>query len=157
MFNRNKMTDLTAELKERILKFKDVTRVKVRFNDTDAMGVVHFQNYLVYFDDGFVSFMNHISHPKRIEDSVKDGIVCGVKKVNITYEGSARFGDHVLVETQIKEIGKKSITYHHKICKEADKTILAQVDCTRFFMDMKTNELIDVEKFLLDYTKLDDS
>ena len=53
------MNNPKNDLKVRLLKEIDVTRVKVRFNDTDSMGVVHFKNYLVYFDDGFVSFMNH--------------------------------------------------------------------------------------------------
>ena len=68
----------------KVLKTKDKTRVKVRFNDTDAMGIVHFKNYLVYFDDGFVSFMNNLLAPKRIEDTVHEGFVFGVKKVDIT-------------------------------------------------------------------------
>jgi len=42
--------------RQKLLSATDTTRVKVRFNDTDSMGVVHFKNYMVYFDDGFVSF-----------------------------------------------------------------------------------------------------
>ncbi|GAG82208.1 unnamed protein product, partial [marine sediment metagenome] len=52
------MTEAIDLLKKRLLEAKDTTTIKVRFNDTDAMGVVHFKNYMVYFDDGFVSFMN---------------------------------------------------------------------------------------------------
>jgi len=55
------------EIEDRLLKFKDKCRVKVRFNDTDMMDIVHFKNYLVYFDDGFVSFMNNFLAPKRVE------------------------------------------------------------------------------------------
>ena len=79
------------------------------------MGIVHFKNYMVYFDDGFVSFMNNVLSPKRIEDTVHEGTVFGVKKVEITYEGSAKFDDYVIVETQIKEIGTSSITFQHEI------------------------------------------
>ena len=45
---------------EKLLKVEDRTRIKVRFDDTDMMGIVHFKNYMVYFDDGFVSFMNSV-------------------------------------------------------------------------------------------------
>ena len=80
------MNNPKNDLKVRLLKEIDVTRVKVRFNDTDSMGVVHFKNYLVYFDDGFVSFMNSIKNRKNIEEMIHEGIACGVKHVDITYE-----------------------------------------------------------------------
>ncbi|MFX1574353.1 MAG: hypothetical protein ACFFB0_16555 [Promethearchaeota archaeon] len=52
--------DLEDDINNKLLANRDSTKVKVRFNDTDAMGVVHFKNYMVYFADGFVSFMNSI-------------------------------------------------------------------------------------------------
>jgi len=142
---------LKDNLIEKLLKVKDNTRVKVRFNDTDAMGIVHFKNYMVYFDDGFVSFMNSLLSPKRIEDTVHEGTVFGVKKVEITYQGSAKFGDYVLIETQIKKIGTSSITFHHEIFRESDKTLLASVECVRLAMELKTNRLLNVVDFFANY------
>ena len=139
------------DLIKKLLKVKDNTRVKVRFNDTDAMGIVHFKNYMVYFDDGFVSFMNNVLSPKRIEDTVHEGTVFGVKKVEITYEGSAKFGDYVMVETQIKEIGTSSITFQHEIFRESDDVRIAKVECVRLAMELKTNKLLNVIDFFANY------
>ncbi|MCP4763281.1 MAG: acyl-CoA thioesterase [archaeon] len=135
------------EIRRNILKSKDSTKVKVRFNDTDAMGVVHFKNYLVYFDDGFVSFMNKLSPNKRIEETVHKKMVCAIKHVDITYENSAIFGDYVIVKTNVKKIGNTSITFHHDIYKESDNVLLATIDCTRFFMDLNTKKLMKVIDF----------
>lgn len=135
----------------KLLKFKDKTRVKVRFNDTDAMGIVHFKNYMIYFDDGFVSFMNSLLSPKRIEDTVHEGTVFGVKKVEITYQGSAKFGDYVIVETQIKKIGTSSITFQHEIFRESDKALIASVECVRLAMELKTNRLLNVVEYFANY------
>jgi len=134
-------------MKKNLLAEKDTTRVKVRFNDTDAMGVVHFKNYMVYFDDGFVSFMNSIKTSKPIEQAIHDGLAFGVKHVDITYEGSAKFGDYVIVETTIKKFGNKSLTFHHELFKESDKTLLATVDAVRFVLDLNKNELISILDF----------
>jgi len=136
---------------EKLVAVKDRTKVKVRFNDTDAMGIVHFKNYVVYFDDGFVSFMNNILSPKRIEDTVHEGTAFGVKKVDITYEGSAKFGDYVIVETQIKKIGTSSITFQHEIFREFDMALLAKVECVRLAMELKTNKLLNVIDFFARY------
>ena len=135
--------------KERILHVKDTVRIKVRFNDTDAMGVVHFKNYLVYFDDGFVNFMRAIENP--VEPAVKSGIVFPVKKIDIVYEDSAKFGDYVIVETSIKEFGKKSITFQHKIFRESDNTLLADVECVRLVMELNSQKLLDITKFFLEF------
>ncbi len=134
---------------ERILHAKDTVRIKVRFNDTDAMQVVHFKNYLVYFDDGFVNFMRAVENP--VEPAVKSGIVFPVKKITITYENSAKFGDYVIVETNIKEIGEKSMTFQHKIFRESDNTLLADVECVRLVMELNSQQLLDVKKFFLEY------
>jgi acyl-CoA thioesterase FadM len=85
------MIERNDSLKQSLLSTTDTTRVKVRFNDTDSMGVVHFKNYMVYFDDGFVSYMNSIKNKRNIEEMIHEGLACGVKHVDITYEGSAKF------------------------------------------------------------------
>ena len=141
------------EIENRLLDFKDECRVKVRFNDTDMMGIVHFKNYLVYFDDGFVSFMNNFLAPVRVEKTVHQGIAFGVKKVEITYEGSAKFGDYVIVKTRIKKIGTSSIQFHHDLFRETDNALLASVDCVRLAMDTSTNQLVDVIDFFLKYLR----
>lgn len=132
----------------KILSAKDSFEIKVRFNDT-AHGIVHFKNYLDYFNDGFISFMRNIENP--VESAVSSGIIFPVKKINILYENPATFGDHVIVETKIKEIEEKSITFIHKIYRESDKAILANVECVRSVMELETQKLLDVKKFFVDF------
>jgi len=142
------MMERKDSLRQKLLSATDITRVKVRFNDTDTMGVVHFKNYMVYFDDGFVSFMNSIKNKRNIEEMIHEGLACGVKHVDITYEGSAKFGDYVIVKTRIKDIGNKSITFIHELSKESDNTLLAKVEAVRFVLNLKTNKLMSIMDFL---------
>ena len=100
--------------------------------------------------------MNNIAHPRRIEDTLKEGIACGVRHVDIIYEGNANYGDYIVVESQIMDISNKSIIFHHEIYKELDKTLLATVECERYFIDLVSEEKLDATEFLLNYTKLDD-
>jgi acyl-CoA thioester hydrolase len=141
------MNKAQLSLKQKLLDAKDTTEVKVRFNDTDAMGVVHFKNYMVYFDDGFVSFMNSIKNKKNIEKMIYEGLACGVKHVDITYEGSAKFGDYIIVKTHIKSIGNTSMTFNHELLKKSDNTLLAKVEAVRFVLNLKTNQLMTIMDF----------
>ena len=142
------MMESKDSLRQKLLSATETTRVKVRFNDTDSMGVVHFKNYMVYFDDGFVSFMNSIKNKRNIEEMIHEGLACGVKHVDITYEGSAIFGDYVIVKTKIKDIGNTSITIIHEISKESDNTLLAKIEAVRFVLNLKTNKLMNIMDFL---------
>ena len=145
---------MDEKITQRLLNLKDRARVKVRFNDTDAMGIVHFKNYMVYFDDGLVSFMNNILSPKRVEETVLEGIAFGVKMVNIVFEGSVKFGDFVIVETSIKKIGTSSLTFLHNLYRETDNVLIANVECVRLAMEVSKNNLINVDDFFLKYLKL---
>jgi len=149
--NLYKMKNSEEDIKAKLLSHQNVTRIKVRFNDTDAMGVVHFMNYFMYFDDGFVSFMNSLGASKRIEELIYENIALGVKHVEINYENSAKFGDYIIVNTNIEKIGKKSVTFHHSLFRESDNTLLANVIATRFVLDLKKNELRNVMKFISEY------
>ena len=115
------------------------------------MGVVHFKNYLVYFDDGFVSFMNNIQDPLAVENALKSGIVFPVKKVDIEYEGYAEFGDHVIIKTRIKDIGDTSITFLHDIYRESDDALLAKVECVRLVMELESKKILNVKQFFSEF------
>ena len=145
------MASTSEEIKSRLLEHIDTIKVKIRFNDTDAMGVVHFKNYMVYFDDGFVSFMNSIGGKRPVEQSIHDGIALGVKHVDITYENSAIFGDYVLVKTKIINIGNKSITFHHEIFKESTNERLVDVKATRFALNLKSKKLLNIIEYFKDF------
>jgi len=135
-----------ALLKE-LLNVEDSMEIKVRFDDIDAMGAVHFKKYLVYFNDGFVNFMNNIQDPLGVENALKSGIVFPVKKFDIEYEASAKFGDHIIVKTRIKSIGDTSITFLHEIYRESDNALLAKVECVRLVMELESKNLLNVQQF----------
>ena len=133
-------------LKE-LLNVEDSVEIKVRFNDINAMGVVHFKEYMDYFEDGFVSFMSNIQDPLAVENTLKSGIVFPVKKLAIEYEASAEFGDHIIVKTRIQHIGDDSISFLHNIYRESDNVLLAKVECVRGVMDLETQMPVNVKKF----------
>ena len=139
------------EIKNRLLNHHDLTRVKIRFNDTDAMGIVHFKNYMIYFDDGFVSFMNSIGGNKPVEQLIYEGFGLGVKHVDISYENTAKFGDYILVKTKIDRIGNKSFTFFHELFRESDNKRVAVVKATRFVMDLKLKTLREVIPFFKEF------
>jgi len=143
------MSELEEKIKQKLFDIRDSTTLKVRVDETDLMQVVHFKNYLLYFDQGFVSFMDGIT--QGVSNCIIEGIVFPVKKIEIVYENSAKFGDNVLIETRVKEIGKKSITFFHDIYRESDKLLLAKVESVRLAMDWNTKQTLHIVDFFSKY------
>lgn len=137
------------EIINKLLKIKDSTLIKVRVDDTDLMGVVHFKNYLMYFDEGFVSFLNIITHD--IAAIVNKGIVFPVKRIEIIYEDSLKFGDKVIVKTNLKHIGNTSMTFTHDLYRESDNALLVKVECVRLIMENKTKKLLKITEFFRNF------
>ena len=137
------------EIINKLLKIKDSTLIKVRVDDTDLMGVVHFKNYLMYFDEGFVSFLNIITHD--IAAIVNKGIVFPVKRIEIIYEDSLKFGDKVIVKTNLKYIGNTSKTFTHDLYRESDNALLVKVECVRLIMENKTKKLLKITEFFRNF------
>ena len=106
-----------------IRKISNKTDIIVRFEDTDAMSVVHFNRYLIYFEDGFISFLNAIGMPPW--EHIKRGIVFPIVESHCKYEASARFGDTLEVTTRIEKITTHSLTCKHEVRRKADGKLLA--------------------------------
>ena len=90
-----------------------VTEFPVRYAETDAMGVVHHANYLVYFEEGRSQFMREIgSDYAEVEAS---GYMLPVTEVGLRYLGSLRYGERVRVSTWIEENRSRRLSFAYKV------------------------------------------
>jgi acyl-CoA thioester hydrolase len=74
-----------------------VTEFRVRYAETDQMGVVYYANYLVWFELGRVEFMRSLGFDyKQME--VEDGCILPVVEATCRYKAPARYDDIILIE-----------------------------------------------------------
>lgn len=75
--------------------------VRVRYGETDQMGIVYHGNYAIYFEQGRVELFREMGFPyKDMEDS---GLILPVNELNIKYLKPAVYDDVLKIETQINE------------------------------------------------------
>ena len=98
-------------------------RLRVRYEETDTMGVVYYAKYLVWMEVGRVSLLRDIGF--GYSEWVKQDLQFPVVQAHADYRASARFDDEVLVKTKIASIGNKSIRFENEIYKLPDKVLLA--------------------------------
>jgi acyl-CoA thioester hydrolase len=90
------------------------TRVRVRYAETDQMGVVYYANYLVWMEVARVEFCKALGF--RYKDmELDDGVLLAVAEVNCRYLYPARFDEEVIVETRLEEANQRTATFRYEM------------------------------------------
>ncbi|MFY7733125.1 MAG: acyl-CoA thioesterase [Bacteroidia bacterium] len=118
--------------------FTSKTTVRVRYSETDKMGVVYHGNYAQYLEIGRTDALRQFGLSyKSFEDS---GIMMPVLSLNCKYLKSAYYDDELTIITTIKEMPKVRIHFHYEIFNPQNELITkAEVELVN--IDMKTNRL----------------
>ena len=99
-------------------------REKVRFVETDLMGVVHHSNYLRWFEMARVEYLREADI--LLLDLIRNGIVFPITKVECKYISSAYFDDWLIIEVVMIECHKAKMEFAYRITREADHIVLAE-------------------------------
>jgi acyl-CoA thioester hydrolase len=94
------------------------TTLRVRYAETDAMGVVYHANYLVWFEAGRGEYFRSCG-----QDYVKweeQGYFLPVSEAHARYHTPARYGDLVVVQTWVKEIRSRGVTLGYQVSNAVD-------------------------------------
>jgi len=90
------------------------TRLRVRYAETDQMGVVYYSNYLVWMEVGRVELCKACGFNYRDMES-EDGIYLAVAEANCRYRSPARFDDEVVVRTWIEQAATRMVTFAYEM------------------------------------------
>jgi len=110
-----------------------VLRERVRFVETDLMGVVHHSNYFHWFEMGRVEYMRQAG--VLLTDLLAEGIVFPIRDVSCRYRSSSRFDDIILIETTMKELSPVKMVFSYRIVKEEGDILLATGETVNAFTD----------------------
>ncbi|MCT4622273.1 MAG: acyl-CoA thioesterase [Schleiferiaceae bacterium] len=117
---------------------KSTCSVRVRYAETDKMGVVYYGNYAQYFEVGRVELLRDagLSYRKMEED----GVMLPVVNLEVNYKKSALYDDLLSIETEIVEKPSVKISFHHKIFNEKGE-LLVTGKVVLVFIDIATNKI----------------
>ena len=102
----------------------NLTKVRVLFADTDAMGVVYHTNYIKWFEHGRNEFMRQIGIPYT--ELGKLGLNLPLIKVNCEYLKFATYDQLLTIETKFDYIKKATIRFNSKIWDENKENLLVE-------------------------------
>ena len=94
-----------------------VIDLRVRFFETDLMGIVHHASYLTYFEAGRVEWLRN--RGVKYSDWASSGVHLPVVEAQVKYQSPARFDDELVVETRLVELRAVSMKYAYVIHRGA--------------------------------------
>ncbi|HEX2909072.1 MAG TPA: thioesterase family protein [Phototrophicaceae bacterium] len=89
------------------------TTFYVRYAETDAMGIVHHSNYLVYFEEGRSHYSRERGHDYASFE--RSGRFLAVSEVNVRYIKPARYADRITVRCWLGEMKSRALTFEYEI------------------------------------------
>jgi len=125
-------------------RFFSESRVRVRYAETDQMGVVYHANYLIWFEVGRVDFIRKLGMDYRSMEQ-EDGIGIAVVNVSARYKYPARYDDELVIETRLLAARGAVVKFGYRIVKAADDTLLCEGETVHVVVgkDMKKRTLPD--------------
>jgi acyl-CoA thioester hydrolase len=117
-------------------------RVRVRYAETDQMGVVYYANYVVWMEVGRVEYCKAIGFNYRDMER-EDGVCLAVAEVQCRYLFPARFDDEVIIKTWIEGAGRRVATFGYEMRRAGDDRVLARGETKHVFcgLDLRPTRL----------------
>lgn len=100
------------------------TLYRVKFFDTDVMGVVHHSNYIRWFETGRVEFLRKLGID--LNEMMNDGILFPIVEVSAKFHAPARFDDELEIDTTAEALTKAKMKFNYVVRRRGEEKILAE-------------------------------
>ncbi|MFZ0807864.1 MAG: thioesterase family protein [Candidatus Sulfotelmatobacter sp.] len=123
------------------------TRVRVRYAETDQMGVVYHSNHLIWFEVGRVEFMRQMGFLYRDMER-EDGRFIAVAEVKCRYRAPVYYDQEVIVRTELKSVRESVVVFSYELLRADDGGLLAEGETTHIVTDANMKISALPEKYL---------
>jgi acyl-CoA thioester hydrolase len=127
------------------------TEIRVRYAETDQMGIVYYANYLVWFEIGRVELLRSLGLAySQLE--IDHQCILPVIEANCRYRAPARYDDQILIETRPALLRGPVLKFAYRIYRKAnqegkERELLAEGETTHMVCDDQLNKKPLPEKY----------
>jgi len=126
--------------------FVSEARVRVRYAETDQMGVVYHSNYLIWFEVGRVEFIRKLGMDYRSME-LEDGIGIAVVDVSARYKYPARYDDELVIETRLLASRGAVVKFGYRIVRAIDNALLCEGETVHVVVGKDMKKRLLPEKY----------
>ncbi|HQZ82496.1 MAG TPA: thioesterase family protein [Pyrinomonadaceae bacterium] len=127
------------------------TELRVRYAETDQMGIVHHSNYIVWFEVARSDYCRTVGVPYTEMEANDVQLI--VAEVSLQYKRPAFYDDLLVVRVRAKEIRSRSLRFGYEVVRRSDSELLATGETLHVVTDKSRN----VRSLPLEYRKLFDA
>lgn len=129
------------------LKIAGETRLRVRYAETDKMGVVYHSNFVIWFEVGRVELLRQLGFEySRMEK--EDNCHIPVVDLRVRYKAPALYDDEIVIRTSLKNVRQSLLHFGYEVVRAGDKTVLATGETTHIIVNDKFERCALPEKYL---------
>ncbi len=121
-------------------------RIRVRYSETDQMGVVYHANHFVWFEVGRVELLRQFGFSYR-DMEVKDGCCIAVIDARCRYKAPARYDDEIIVRTRLKNVRRSVVHFAYELIRASDGELLAEGETVHVVTDAQMKKTPLPEKY----------
>jgi acyl-CoA thioester hydrolase len=123
------------------------TRIRVRYAETDQMGVVYHANHFIWFEVGRVELLRQFGFSYKDMEAEDDRFIA-VVDARCRYKAAVHYDDEVVVRTSLKHVREKVIRFGYELRKAETGELLAEGETTHIVADSKMKPRTLPEKYL---------
>jgi acyl-CoA thioester hydrolase len=122
-------------------------RLRVRYAETDQMGVVYHSNYIIWFEVGRVELLRQLGFTYK-EMERQDNCHIAVVDVKCRFKSPVLYDDEILIRTHLKNVRDSLIHFGYEILRAEDQTLLAEGETTHMVVGDDFQRRALPEKYL---------
>jgi acyl-CoA thioester hydrolase len=128
------------------------TTIRVRYAETDQMGVVYHSNFIIWFEVGRVELLRQLGFEYSAMERVDDCHIA-VVDVRVRYKSPARYDDQIVVRTRLKNVRDSLLHFTYEVARSTDGTLLAEGETTHLVVDKNMERKALPEKYRVAFAK----
>ncbi|HEY6970615.1 MAG TPA: thioesterase family protein [Candidatus Angelobacter sp.] len=109
-------------------------KLRVRYAETDRMGVVYHSHFVIWFEIGRVELMRQLGFRYRDMEE-NENCHIPVADLHVRYKESAHYDDEIVVRTRLTQVHRSLLRFQYEILRAADQTVLAEGETTHLVVD----------------------
>ena len=123
------------------------TRVRVRYAETDQMGVVYHSNHLIWFEVGRVELLRQLGFSYRDMER-EDGRFIAVAEAKCRYRAPVYYDEEVVIRTRLKHVRESVVVFNYELLRANGGALLAEGETTHIVTDANMKIAALPERYL---------
>jgi len=132
---------------ENVTAAMNETRIRVRYAETDQMGVVYHSNHFIWFEVGRVELLRQLGFSYK-EMEAEDNCFIAVADARCRYKAPVYYDDEVVVRTYLKQVREKVIHFGYELLRADSGVVLAEGETTHIVADAQMKPRRLPEKYI---------